>query len=470
MSRLQSVECVNEVRRPIHPPGPKGHPIAGTFAAWRPNPLRYMEQLVGRHGPAVRFHYALGRYGYLFAHPDHYRGILLDNYRNYTKRHPIYDVLRVALGDGLVTLDGARWVTHRRLIQPAFHRSAVHSAADLIVRRTQSMLAAWDRDAPAGGLGGGHIRAIDQDMMALTLGVVGEALFGLSMDTHTSTIDAGFSAFSRELMAVVMNPLALFGVRLRLTPSARRLHAAAGRLRQVVGQVVAARRQRPAPQTQDLLGLLLAARDAETDRRLTDVEVRDEVMTIMLAGHETSATALTWTLYLLGTHRDAEDAVSDELGRVLGGALPSVDTLPRLRETRAAAEEAMRLYPPVYAFDRRAVGPATVGGYDLPAGATVTLCPYVTHRLPEFWERPDEFRPARFAAGGPNRHEFAYLPFAAGPRRCIGEGFAMTEIVLVLATVLQRYRLRPAPGLVVEPAPLITLRPRHGMTMVAEAR
>lgn len=436
-----------------------------------------MEQLVGRHGPAVRFHYVLGRYGYVLAHPDHYRRILLDNYRNYTKGHPIYDVLRVALGDGLVTLDGARWVTHRRLIQPAFHRSAVRSAADLIVRRTQSMLAAWDRDAQAGGPGGGHVRAVDQDMMALTLGVVGEALFGLSMDAHTSAIGAGFSAFSRELMAVVTSPLALFGFRLRLTPSARRLHAAAGRLRQVVGQVVAARREGPGGggpgpehEAHDLLGLLLAARDAETDQRLTDVEVRDEVMTIMLAGHETSATALTWTLYLLGTHRDAEGAVHDELGRVLGGGPPSVETLPRLRETRAAAEEAMRLYPPVYAFDRRSLGPDTVGGYDLPAGATVTLCPYVTHRLPEFWERPDEFRPERFAAGRPNRHEFAYLPFAAGPRGCIGEGFAMTEIVLVLATVLQRYRLRPAPGLVVEPTPLITLRPRSGMTMVAEAR
>jgi cytochrome P450 len=238
----------------------------------------------------------------------------------------------------------------------------------------------------------------------------------------------------------------------------------------VVGQVVAARRDRPEHETNDLLGLLLAAREAETDRRLTDVEVRDEVMTIMLAGHETSATALTWTLYLLGTHPEAERAVQAELERVLGGGQPSVEDLPRLRETRAAAEEAMRLYPPIYAFDRRAIGPDTVGGYDLPAGASVSLCPYVTHRLPEFWERPDEFRPERFAADRTNRHEFAYLPFAAGPRGCIGEGFAMSEIVLVLATVLQRYRLRPAPGLVVEPAPLITLRPRYGLTMVAEAR
>jgi cytochrome P450 len=173
-------------------------------------------------------------------------------------------------------------------------------------------------------------------------------------------------------------------------------------------------------------------------------------------------------LYLLGTHREAEGAVHDELERVLGGAPPSVEALPRLPLTRAVVEEAMRLYPPIYAFDRRAVGPDTVGGYDLPAGASVSLCPYVTHRLPEFWERPDEFRPERFVEGRP--HEFTYLPFAAGPRGCIGEGFAMTEIVLVLAAVLQRYRLRPAPGLVVEPTPLITLRPRYGLTMVAEAR
>ena len=467
MPGLQSDEVVKG-RRPKHPPGPKGHAIAGTFAAWRPHPLRYMEQLVGQYGPAVRFHYILGRYGYLFAHPDHYRRILLDNYRNYSKRHPIYDALRVALGEGLVTLDGTRWVTHRRLIQPAFHRPAAREAADLMVRRTQSMLAAWDQDART--LGTGHVRAVDRDMMALTLGVVGEALFGLSIDTHIGAIDAAFSSFSRDLMAVITNPLALYGVRLRLTPSARRLHAAARRLRQVVGQVVAARREGPESETTDLLGLLLAARDSESERRLTDVEVRDEVMTIMLAGHETSATALTWTLYLLGAHREAELAVHEELERVLGGEPPSVDVLPQLRETRAAAEEAMRLYPPIYAFDRQAVAADTVGGYDLPAGASVSLCPYVTHRLPEFWERPDEFRPERFLAGRPDRHEYAYLPFAAGPRGCIGEGFAMTEIVLVLATVLQRYRLRPAPGLVVEPAPLITLRPRNGLTMVTERR
>ena len=462
---------VRRVREgPIHPPGPKGRLLTGTFAAWRSNALRHMEQLVSRYGPAVRFHYALGRYGYLFAHPDHYRRILLDNYKNYTKRHPIYDVLRVALGEGLVTLDGARWVTHRRLIQPAFHRSAVRSAADLIVRRTQAMLATWERDAQTARAGMQYTRLIDRDMMALTLGVVGETLFGLSMDTHINAIDAGFSAFSRELMAVITNPVALYGVRLRLTPSARRLYAAAGRLRQVVSQLVVARRERPEQETQDLLGLLLAAREAETDRRLTDAEVRDEVMTIMLAGHETSATALTWTLYLLGTHPDATRTVQDELERVLDGSPPAVDALPRLQVTRAAAQEAMRLYPPVWAFDRRATGPDTVGGYDLPAGASISLCPYVTHRLPEFWERPDEFQPERFAAGATNRHEFAYLPFAAGPRGCIGEGFAMTEIVLVLATVLQRYELRPAPGLVVEPAPFITLRPRYGLMMVAEAR
>lgn len=448
-----------------HPPGPRGHLLTGTAARWREHPHEYMVELVRQYGPMVRYHYAFGRYGYLLTHPAHYRRILQENQRNYDKTHPLYEVMRMALGDGLVTASGDRWLRHRRLMQPAFHRSVLGAVGSVVVARTQAMLARWD--AHPGEVGDRHV-AVDREMTALTLEVVGEALFGLELAHHADVVSEAFATFSREMLAITTSPAAWLTVRHPVLPSVRRLHAAAGRLRTVVEQIVQTRRDRLQDGDEsagDLLSVLLGAHDANDTAPLSRDEVSDEVATLMLAGHETSATALTWTLYLLSEHPDVEQRLVAELDGVLSGHPPTATDVTRLPYTRAIAQEAMRLYPPIWAFDRRAVAADTVGDLELPAGAFISLSPYVTHRMPELWNAPDQFQPERFLPDAPPVERFAYIPFSAGARGCIGEGFAMTEIILVLATVLQRYRLRMLPGCDVVPQPAITLRPLHRVWM-----
>jgi cytochrome P450 len=304
-------------------------------------------------------------------------------------------------------------------------------------------------------------------MMRLTLAIVGEALFGVALDGHTQRVDEAFSSFNAALSAIASSPLSLLSARYPLTAPSRQLHSAARRLRAVVKDVILAKQEQLAQRmsSNDLLGFLMLVK-TDTGDALSLPQIRDQIMTFLLAGHETSATALTWTLYLIGEHTEVARRIGEELRTVLGGRTPEVSDIPRLVNVRAAALEAMRLYPPIYSFQRRATADDVVGGYHVPAGASITLCPYITHRSPEFWEAPERFLPERFSEGRPYE-TFSYVPFSAGPRSCIGEGFAMTEIVLVLATILQRYQLGCRPNWAVQPLPLITLRPDGGMPMHA---
>jgi len=446
------------VAQRLMPPGPRGSLMYGVTAELRRDPLRSLEQMVQRYGPAVRFHYALGQWAYLFTSPEHYRRILVQNHQNYTKQHPAYAVLAVALGNGLVTSDGDEWLRNRRRIQPAFHSTAVRGFGSAIVRHAWQMLERWER-------ADSDVLDIEREMMRLTLGIVGETLFGVSLEEHTREVGESFSSFNTALAAITASPLSLLSARYPLTRPSRQLHTAARRLRAVVDAIIAAKGEQleQASVPDDLLSVLLS--QIHTGDRMSIPQVRDEVMTFLLAGHETSATALTWTLCLIGQHTEAARRINEEIEIVLGGRAPSVDDIPRLVNVRAAALEAMRLFPPIYAFERHAVADDVVGGYDVPAGASITLCPYITHRAPEFWEAPERFLPERFCGDG-SHDRFAYIPFSAGPRGCIGESFAMTEILLILATVLQRYQLRCRSNVIVQPVPLITLRPAGGMPMV----
>jgi cytochrome P450 len=450
-------------RAPL-PPGPHGRLLTGTAARWGAETLHFMQGLVRQHGAAVRFHFAFGQHAFLFVHPDHYRRILVDNQRNYTKAHPLYNLLSIAVGDGLVTADGDHWRGHRRLMQPAFHDSALGTLDAAVVRRTEEMLERWDRDV--GGTDG-KIVDVNKEMMALTLGIVGEVLFGQSLTTHVNTVDSAFSSFNEELMSVVSRPLEWLVVRQGFTAGSRRLRLTANTLHAVVDDIIAERSSADsAGSPKDLLGLLMSAHDADTGTCLSHKDLRDEIVTLMLAGHETSANTLTWILYLLGEHTTVEQRVCDELDRVLGDRTVGIRDLENLPITRAVALEALRLFPPIYAFSRRAREDDVLGGYRVPRGAAISLSPYVTHRMPEFWDSPERFLPERFLPPSPPPEEFAFIPFSAGPRGCIGEPLAMTEIVLIVATILRRYRLRLKTGHVVVPLPLLTLRPAGGMPMV----
>jgi cytochrome P450 len=453
--------------RPAPPPGPRGHPVWGTAAAWRSDTLGLMRQLVGDYGTAVRYHYMLGFHGYLFAHPEHNRRILQDNYANYHKGHPVYAVMRAVLGGGLLTSDGDAWLRRRRQVQPAFHRARVPAIADMMVERTDAMLERWDERAADG-----TPIEVGREMMRLTLEVVGRALFGAQLGPDAAEVGEAFTAMNEEVAALTLRPFAPLLVRIPFLPGTRRLLGAGARLTRVVDRMIAVRARAgdESPDDGDLLTMLSAVRDEATGQGLTTRELHDEVMTVMLAGHETTANALTWTFYLLSEHPSVEARLRAELRKVLGGRAPAAADLGALSYTRAVLEESMRLYPPVYALGRMAHAADEVGGYRVPGGAVITLSPFLTHRLPEFWDEPERFDPERFLPErSVDRPKYAYLPFSGGPRQCIGNVFAMTEAQLILATVVRRYSLRLVANHPIEPWPLITLRPRYGMPMHVEA-
>lgn len=443
------------------PPGPRGHWLLGTSRQWRGDTLALMAGMVREHGDAVRYHFFGGRHGHLFVHPDHLRRILQDNYKNYLKTHPTYRVMRPLVGLGILTSDGSSWLAHRRLMAPAFHRDRIAALGTMMTDATETMLARWDRGDD------GRVIAVDKELTQLTLEVVGQALFGHDLRTAAHEVLSAFTAVSHQVAAFTVHPLALLLLRVPVHPATRRLRSHVARLDAVVHRIIAGR-QESGVSGDDLLGMLVDARDEETGAEMTAQELRDEVMTLMVAGHETTAQALSWTFYLLSQHPEVEARVRRELGQVLGGRTPTAGDLERLGYLCMTVQEAMRIYPPVYAFPRVARAADVVGGYRVEAGALIMLSPYLTHRHREFWPDPERFDPDRFAPEhAAARPTYAYIPFAGGPRRCIGNAFALTEIQLVLATVLQRYRLALAPGHPVQPSPMIALRPRYGLPMMA---
>jgi cytochrome P450 len=303
-------------------------------------------------------------------------------------------------------------------------------------------------------------------MTRLTFQIVGRSLFGVDLSDDTGRVSRSFTYANQYIAELTSRPFSPLLIRLP-SPGNRRLRAAIKELDEVVYKIIDERRRR-GQETGDLLSMLMSARDEDTGEAMDDAQVRDEVMTLMLAGHETTANALTWTWYLLSQNPAAEVKLHEELRRVLAGRSPTFEDLPGLKYTRMVIEEALRLYPPAYVISRLTGSADRVGYYHLPAGSSLLLSPYLTHRHPDFWPDPEKFDPERFNPDQPSdRPRYAYLPFGGGPRQCIGNTFAMTEAQLVLATMAQRVRLSLVHGHPVEFEPLITLRPKFGMKMVA---
>jgi cytochrome P450 len=303
------------------------------------------------------------------------------------------------------------------------------------------------------------------EMTQLTQRIIGEALFSIDLSDASATVAQAFSTVSQMYATYLFAPVMLLGLP---TPRNRRFRAALQRLDVVVRSIIRTHRETA---SSDLLALLLAARDEETGQGMDDRLVRDEVLNLLLAGHETTANALAWTWYLLAQHPEVDRRLYAELDLVLGGRIPEVEDVARLDYTRMVFDEALRLYPPVYATNRNAVGDDNIGGYAIPAKSLVVLSPYMTHRHPDFWERPEVFDPERFTPErAAARPRYAYFPFLGGPRQCIGNQLALLEGHLVLATVAQRYRLSLVPGHTVEPRAQITLVPRYGLRMIVRPR
>ena len=422
--------------------------------------------------PHVLLHQLLRVYGdfvrwrgfkdiYLVNHPDFIRPVLSQDYRRFSKRVIDYRVLAQFMGNGLVTNDGPHWVRQHSLIQPLFGSRRVNGFEARINTLTSSLMDEWETRVH------GDTLWVDREMSRLTFGIVGATLFGSDLERHAgevAEIIEVINLYPAEVRAL-MTLFSWFP-----TPYNLKWRRAVKRLDRIVYGMIEARRRGGAGDD-DILDHLIRALDEESGEGMDERQLRDEVVTLMLAGHETSANALTWTLYLLGTHPDVEARLTGSLTETLNGAAATADDLPRLPYLKQVVQESMRIYPPVWSYARRAEQQEEFDGYMLPANAYVVVAPYALHRHPEFWPDPERFDPDRFQPNrGEGRHPYSYLPFGAGPRACIGAGMAMLEIQLVLAQILQRFKVHVVPDHPVETTAKVTLRPRYGIPVTLSRR
>ena len=441
-------------------PGPKGLPLVGSLGAFRAQgPLDFWFRLWQDYGDVARAQ--IGPQTLLqFVRPEHIHHILVKNKDNYIKGLS-HDALRVPLGNGILTAEGELWRRQRRLMSPTYTPRAVVRFAGIMLDATSRMLARW-REIPAG-----TPIAINLEMMRLAMSVISRSIF--TVDIGEDFTEAG-QALTQILDFASQRSVSLLTLPLSVpTPGNQRLNRALTTIDQFLYGIIADRRQQ-AP-GDDLLSLLLEMRDEETGEGMSEKQLRDEVLITFFAGHETTAQLLTWAWYLFSQYPEVEERFHAELEEKLGGRAPGADDLEELTYTRMIVDEILRLYSPVALMARDALEGDEVGGYQVPAGSIVTLSPYVTHRHPDFWERPLDFNPDHFAPEQvETRPRYAYYPFGAGPRICLGKHFALLEGMLVLAEVGQRYRPTLVPGQEIKPRWSGTLRPESDVMMVLESR
>lgn len=438
-------------------PGPPRRWIVGNLPEVQRDMLGFFQHCAHEYGDVAYFRLGPRRM-VLLSHPDHIEQVLVTDNRKFAKNFAL-QLLRPLLGDGLLTSEGSTWLRNRRLIQPAFQRKRIEEYGSTMVALAARTVAHW-RD--------GQQIDIHAEMMRLTLAVAAKTLMGVDVAEASAevgdTLEIIMADFTSRFESVQPLPVWI------PTPGNLRFKRAVRRLEQIIQRIVTERRA-SAQEGGDLLSMLVHARDEDDGRGFTDRQLRDEVMTLLLAGHETTANALTWTWYLLAQHPQVERSLSAELDEVLAGHPPTVADLPRLVYTERVILESLRLYPPAYAFGRRVLQPVTIGGYQLSAGTNALLPQWVVHRDPRWFEEPERFEPNRWANDLIHRiPKYAYFPFGGGPRVCIGNTFAMIEAVLLLATMAQEFGLGLAPGHEVRPWASITLRPRTGIRCVVKSR
>ena len=444
------------------PPTLPGLPVLGSLLDMRRDAIGVLMRAASL-GDVVHLHFPTQEV-VLLNHPDHIRRVFIEQYRLFGKQTRGYDALRLGLGNGLVTSEGDFWRRQRRIAQPAFHRRKIAGFAETMVTATADMLDRWQTIAERG-----ETLDIDEEMMKLTFRIVGECLMSTDISAEASSVGQAVATLLLAVMDRITRPLAL---PLHIpTPSNKKLTDALATLDEVVYGIIEERRKGDADHP-DLLHMLMHATDEETGERMNDKQLRDEVITMILAGHETTANALAWTFYLLSKVPSATAKLREELSRALpDGRLPRADDLASLEYTSAVMNEAMRLYPPVWLVARSVHEDVQMGGYDIPRGHIVFISPIVTHHDPRFFDNPEGFEPERFLGErGKAMTKHTFIPFIAGPRQCIGNNFALMEGQLILATVLSRFELHLVPGQKVIPQPTVTLRPRYGIRMRPVAR
>jgi cytochrome P450 len=441
--------------RLIRPPGPRTHYLIGSFPFPKADLLRLLPSWARRYGDIFYFR-AFGFHLYFLNHPDYFEYVLVSNSRNFIKGRSV-QASRCFLGNGLLTSEGDFWLHQRHLAQGAFHRHCISEYGSVMVDCTQRMVAGWHD---------GEVRDVYQDMLRLCMDIAARTLFGADLARQADEVGAAIETVLEEVTGGVMQ--LPFLVKLP-TLGNLRLRRAVRRLDKVVWGMIHQRRNSERSKD-DLLSLLLRAHD-DGDTQMTDQQLRDEVITLFLAGYEPCAVALSWTWYLLSQHPEVEAKLWEELRTVLAGRPPGVADLPQLRFSEKVMKESMRLYPPAWIISRETVSECEIGGYRVPAGTQLAMSAWVTHRDGRYFADPEVFNPDRWTdeltAPLPR---FAYFPFGGGPRLCIGAAFTMTETVLLLATIAQRFRFSLLRGHPVTPEPAITLRPKQGIRVVVRER
>lgn len=438
----------------------------GVAKGFSSDPLGTLSDVFASHGDVVKVRFFANQYFYLLSDPDSVRHVFATNADNYSKApHPAFVLLGHVMGKGLVTSDGALWLRQRKLAQPAFTKQRVEGYGRMMTIATRRMLARWGvTDQSSAPLN------IDAEMMRLTLEIVGQSLFSLDIASEAGRVGAAFNNVSDQFAKLLGHPLGQLLVAMPFLPSIKQFNANIATLDEVVADVIDDRRRRPGDRG-DLLSLLMAATDQSTGKGMDDAQLRDEVMTLLLSGHETTADALTWAFYLLDRHLEVRERLEAEIDAVLGGREACVRDLADLPYSRMVIQETLRLYPPIFLFARWSQGADVVAGHPIPQDANMMVSPYVLHRHPDFWEQPERFDPERFTPrAAAARHPYAYMPFGGGPRQCIGVHFALMEAQLLLITIVGAARLRCTPGHRALPGPQMTLRPRGGMPMFASPR
>lgn len=442
-------------------PSRPGHFLFGVYPEFRRDPLGLFINAAREQGDVVKLRF--GPYtNYLVSHPDGIQHVLQANHRNYRRAPFANDILKYVSGLNLVTSDGDFWRRQRRLMQPAFHHRRIAGFGKIIVDATLSMIDNWktttSKDATVD---------ICDEMTRLTMRIVGLALFSVDLSHKASRLGRAFKVMSNyveyRINAIIPQPQYL------PTRRNREIKRSLNDMNHILREIIAERRKSP-KQHDDLMSMLMDARHEDSNEGMSDSQICNEMIAMIGAGYETVASALPWTFYLLSQHSNIEDVVFTKLKNTLNDAPPTINDMDKLGFLGRIFDETLRLYPPFWSLTvREAISTDVIGNYQIPAEASVVIVPYAVHRDPRFWANADKFDPERFMPeASVNRHKFAYLPFGGGPRQCIGNMFALTEALLILATILQYGRLRLASDQIIKPDSDFVLRIKGGLPMIVE--
>jgi cytochrome P450 len=439
------------------PPSQKPDLIGGHFRSFRKDPTGFLTRQAALGDVS---HFRMGpQQSYAISHPDLIRDVLVVDAHKFVKGRALQRA-KALLGEGLLTSEGEFHLRQRRMIQPAFHRSRLGEYSRAMVRHGAIMVDSW---------ADGDVRDIDREMMYLTLRIVAETLFSADVDDRADEVGRAMTALT-ELFNFLLLPFSEWLQRIPIPPT-RRFNRARDIFNSIIFGMIDERRW-SGEDKGDLLSMLLLARDEDDAGVMTDEQVRDEVLTLFLAGHETTANALTWTWYLLSQNPEKESTLHAELDEVLDGKAPAMDDIPNLKYTEAVFAESMRMFPPAWTVGRLSIEDHELGGFQIPKGSLVLASQWVIHHDPRFWIETESFIPERWETQSVKEagQKFIYFPFGGGVRRCIGEGFAWTEGILLLATIAQKWKLRMVSNQKIGLNPMITLRPKFGMRMNCQKR